>query len=113
MLSSLLQLALSRAREYNADLGAVEIMGDPEALASALAKMEEYQKRSVRRMFWPMNPKFPEASWLRTHPPTPERIRRLLDIRGNYYDTGNYVDSVSWGGYRVPSRTENRLFVHG
>ena len=35
---ALLQLSLSRRREYDADLGAVELTGDPEALASALTR---------------------------------------------------------------------------
>ena len=31
--------------------------------------------------FGPMVPRLPQASWLRTHPPTKERIRRLLEVR--------------------------------
>lgn len=80
-LSSLLQLALSRAREYNADMSAAELMGSPEALASALAKINKFQKNLFSRLLWPMVPRMPQASWLRTHPPTKERIRRLLEVR--------------------------------
>ena len=82
-LSSLLQLALSRTREYNADMSAVELMGNPEPLASALAKINRAQQRLYSRLMWPMMPRLPQASWLRTHPPTKERIRRLLAVREN------------------------------
>jgi heat shock protein HtpX len=80
-LSSLLQLGLSRAREYNADMSAAELTGNPEALATALAKIDRFQKNLFSRLIWPMVPRLPQASWLRTHPPTKERIRRLLEVR--------------------------------
>ena len=82
-LSSLIQLALSRTREYNADMSAAELMGNPEPLASALAKIERAAQSAYRRMFWPMVPRLPQVTLLRTHPPTKERIRRLLDLRDN------------------------------
>lgn len=81
-LSSLVQLALSRTREYSADLGAAELTGDPEALAAALAKMEHYQSGWLERILRPGYQKLPEASLLRTHPTTSERVRRLLSMRG-------------------------------
>ena len=82
-LSSLIRLALSRTREYNADLGAAKLTGNPEALASALAKIEKIQKRMIARTSWPMMPQMPQASWLRTHPPTKKRIQRLLALRAH------------------------------
>ncbi len=78
-LSALLQLALSRTREYDADLGAVELTGDPEALASALAKLERHNEGWLRRILLPGRGD-PEPSLLRTHPPTRERIRRLMEL---------------------------------
>jgi heat shock protein HtpX len=81
-LSGLLQLALSRAREYNADMGAAELMGDPMPLASALAKINTVQQNQFSRLLWPKVVRSPQASWLRTHPPTRERMRRLLDTGG-------------------------------
>ena len=80
-MSSLLQLALSRTREYNADMSAAELIGNPEALASALAKIDRVQKSLLSSLIWPMIPRLPQASWLRTHPPTRQRIRRLLEVR--------------------------------
>lgn len=77
-LSAMLQLALSRAREYRADIGAAELIGDGHTLASALAKMESFQKRYLRGLFWPRYQTGPGSALLRTHPPTTERVRRLL-----------------------------------
>lgn len=76
-LSALLQLALSRAREYDADLGAARLSGDPRGLAAALEKMERIQGGFLERIFMPGR-RVPEPSLLRTHPPTEERVRRLL-----------------------------------
>jgi len=79
-LMNLLQLALSRAREYDADLEAARLVGDPEALASALLKLERRQGRFWESMLSPRG-QVPEPTLLRSHPPTEERVRRLLDLR--------------------------------
>ena len=93
--ASLIQMAISRAREYEADRGGAEICGDPEALAEALGKIERYAQGL------PLNPAeaHPETAQMmiinpllggglsglfRTHPPTEERIRRLLEMTGRY-----------------------------
>jgi heat shock protein HtpX len=73
--SGLLQLALSRTREYDADVSAVQITGDPRGLASALAKLEHQRGNWMQRIFMARAP-----SWLMTHPSTAERIRRLMEI---------------------------------
>ncbi len=52
-LSSLLQLALSRSREFDADLGGASLTGDPEGLALALGKVERYQGRLWEDIFMP------------------------------------------------------------
>jgi heat shock protein HtpX len=86
----LIQLAISRSREYRADeVGAITI-GDPEALASALQKLETANARHPMNVGSPaqsslyiVNP-FRGASFaaiFSTHPPTPERVRRLRSMR--------------------------------
>lgn len=80
--SALLQLALSRTREYHADAGAADLTGDPAALASALAKMERVQGGLFERVLWPQKRRPTEPSALRSHPPTSERINRLLTLTG-------------------------------
>lgn len=79
VLSALLQLALSRTREFDADMDSVAISGDPEALASALEKMERYQGGVLERIFMPGR-REPHPSILRTHPETGERVRRLREV---------------------------------
>lgn len=79
LLSSLLQLALSRTREFDADLEAVRLMGEADSLASALAKLERRQGRFWEGLLLP-SPRDPGPSLLRTHPPTEERLRRLAEL---------------------------------
>ncbi len=91
--ASLIQMAISRAREFEADRGGAEISGDPRALASALDKIHRYAQgialapaeahpETAQMMI--INPL--SAGGLRglfsTHPPTEERIARLLAMAG-------------------------------
>jgi len=77
-LALLAQLGLSRVREFDADRLAAELTGDPQGLASALAKIERVS-RSWRAWLWPGWGN-PEPSWLRTHPATADRTARLLAL---------------------------------
>jgi len=77
-LSFLAQLGLSRVREYQADLGAVTLTKDPAGLASALQKID----RQLGGIFHYLLPGQVAPHWLRTHPPTRERIRRLQQLTG-------------------------------
>jgi heat shock protein HtpX len=75
---SLIQLALSRTREYDADLEAVSLTGDPGALVSALHKLERYQGKFWEDMRLPVPARrMPQPSLLRSHPKTEDRIARL------------------------------------
>jgi Zn-dependent protease with chaperone function len=80
-LSSLLQLALSRTREFDADLEAVGLTGDPLGLASALRRLENYTGRVWEDLMFPVPARrVPQPSLLRSHPTNDERISRLLAV---------------------------------
>ncbi len=91
MAAGLIQMAISRSREFEADRGGAEISGDPQALASALQKiqrhaqvtpMEAAERHPETAQMMIMNPL--SAGGLRglfsTHPPTEERVERLLEL---------------------------------
>lgn len=80
-ITTLLQLALSRAREFDADLDAAGLTGDPDGLAAALAKLDRYQRSAWEQILMP-GYRLPQPSVLRTHPPTGERIARLERLSG-------------------------------
>lgn len=80
-LSALLQLALSRIREFDADLEAAGLTGDPQGLASALSKIDQRHGSLWQRLLFP-GYRDPEPSLLRTHPDTDERIERLMELSG-------------------------------
>lgn len=79
-LSVLAQLGLSRTREYDADLNAAQLTGDPEGLARALVKIERVHGSFLERLLLPGRG-IPEPSTLRTHPRTEDRVRRLMELR--------------------------------
>jgi heat shock protein HtpX len=74
-----LRAALSRTRELVADATAAELTGKPWALASALAKLERQHASWLDRLLG-RRAAIPE--WLRSHPSTAERVRRLLQLGG-------------------------------
>ncbi len=79
-IGTLLQLALSRTREFEADLDAAALTGDPTGLAAALRRMERHQSRFWEDILLPGR-RAPDPSVLRTHPHTEERVRRLLELK--------------------------------
>jgi len=79
---SLLQLGLSRAREFDADLEAAMLTGDPMGLASALNRLETHTGHVWEDLTFPVpGRKVPQPSLLRTHPPTEERVARLRALK--------------------------------
>ncbi len=81
LLSSLLQLGLSRAREYDADLEAAQLTGNPSWLSSALLRLERHTGVFWEDLTMPVpGRKIPQPSVLRSHPTTANRIARLEEI---------------------------------
>lgn len=79
--SNLLQLGLSRVREFDADLEGARLTGDPEGLASALVKVERYTGRFWEDLMFPIPARrVPQPSVLRSHPTTEARIARLQEL---------------------------------
>ena len=95
--ATLIQMAISRAREFEADRGGAEICGDPNALADALAKIDAYARgipmptaeaHPATAQMMIMNPLSGGgiAGLFSTHPATEERVDRLRVMAG----TGRY-----------------------
>jgi heat shock protein HtpX len=85
--ASLIQLAISRSREYEADATGAAVTGNPYALARALQKLDEYSKRipmqaspSTAHLFIvaPLLGGGGFGSLFSTHPPMKDRIQRLI-----------------------------------
>lgn len=93
MAAALVQMAISRGREYEADRGGAEISGDPQALASALEKIEAYARGVVNlqaernpatsHMFI-INPLSGRGAdnLFSTHPATRNRVAALMNLAG-------------------------------
>ncbi len=90
--AALIQMAISRAREFEADHGGADFCGDPNALADALTKIDAYARgipmaaaeahpETAQMMI--MNPLSGGgiAGLFATHPPTEERVARLRAMR--------------------------------
>lgn len=83
--ATLLQMAVSRSREFGADATGAQLCGDPDALASALLKLERgaqvmpYDRSPATAHLFIVNPLSGRAlmKLFSTHPPTEERVARL------------------------------------
>jgi len=107
----LLRLAISRTREYRADEVGARTIGDPEALASALTKLEAANARRPLKVGSPaqaslyvVNPLHGGglAGLFSTHPPIADRVRRLRAMRPG--TSGGGVPRSRPVGAPLPSR---------
>jgi heat shock protein HtpX len=111
--ANILQMGLSRAREYDADLEAAMLTGDPAGLASALRKLEMHQAGLWERILLPGR-RLPEPSLLRSHPPTGERVKRLLSLyRPAPVDRFGEDEPFQLGGSHAPSHHRPRWRITG
>jgi heat shock protein HtpX len=87
--ATIIQLAISRQREYSADATGAEICGNPESLASALLRLEQGSQAIPMKVNQASEPLYivkpfsgrGMASLFSTHPPIEERVRRLRQMR--------------------------------
>jgi heat shock protein HtpX len=87
--ATIIQLAISRQREYSADATGAEIAGNPESLASALLRLEAGAQAIPMQTAQTTEPLYIVkpfsggglASLFSTHPPIEERVRRLRQMR--------------------------------
>jgi heat shock protein HtpX len=87
--ATIIQLAISRQREYSADATGAEICGNPESLASALLRLEQGAEAMPMQTAQTTEPLYIVkpfsgggfASLFSTHPPIEERVRRLRQMR--------------------------------
>jgi heat shock protein HtpX len=87
--ATVIQLAISRQREYAADAGGAEICGNPESLASALLRLEQgatampMQVNQAAEPLYIVKPFAGKgiAGLFSTHPPIEERVKRLRQMR--------------------------------
>ncbi len=87
--ASIIQLAISRQREYSADATGAEICGNPESLASALLRLEQGAQAIPMQVNQASEPLYIVKPFhgggvqalFSTHPPIEERVRRLRQMR--------------------------------
>ena len=88
--ASIIQLAISRQREFSADATGAQICGNPESLASALLRLEEGAKATPMKVneateclyiIKPLSGGRGMSNLFSTHPPIEERVRRLRQMR--------------------------------
>jgi heat shock protein HtpX len=113
MAAGLVQMGISRSREYEADRVGAEISGDPQALASALQKIEAYargipnygaQAHPATAHLWISNPLGGGLgdSLFSTHPSTENRVKALMAMGGQGWAAPQVETSVPRTAVRGP-----------
>lgn len=97
-LSGLLQMALARSREFNADRVAAALSGDPRGLASALVSLER-RARTWWELMFGYRAAPAQARLTDSHPPVRERVGRLLALAGERPPAAGRVRTIP---VRVP-----------
>jgi heat shock protein HtpX len=103
MAATIIQMGISRTREFEADAGSARLTGNPRALANALQKLQlAAQQRPIQG-----NPAFEPlliinafsgqgmANLFATHPSTEERIKRLLELEQEIKQLGSPAATAS------------------
>ncbi|HEV7227771.1 zinc metalloprotease HtpX [Brevundimonas sp.] len=127
MAAALVQMAISRSREYEADRVGAEIAGDPQALASALQKIETHARRIVNltaernpasAQLFIINPLAGKGAdnLFSTHPATGNRVKALMELaqkmdmprRAAPAPIPAAVISAPWSGTSVPETPATR-----
>jgi len=107
-ISAIIEFAIMRNREFDADTSAAELMGDPEPLMQALAILER-QATSWERYFIieRQNP------WFKTHPDSEERISRLAELEAMpwvHHPLGTILNNSIDVNHHFPPRSRNRFW---
>lgn len=102
--SDLLALSLSRTREFLADAGAVELTGDPAALAAALRRLkvlqgDDFERLASRAPAW--------LRWFRTHPTIEERVAALASASVVLRPALPEWQGAPWASLPPPRRRAN------
>jgi heat shock protein HtpX len=111
LLSIVVRLALSRAREFLADAGSVELTKNPDAMISALRKIEGRGElpgaTSAVMEMCVDNPREGFADLFATHPAVDRRVAALVRFAGGH-DPGAFVDRAPAGGWLNPWNSASR-----
>jgi heat shock protein HtpX len=103
--SILIRFAISRAREFLADAGSVELTKNPDAMIAALRKIEAHSVMptmpSRMHAFFIESPaRRPESGWLASHPTVDERVAALIAYAGGHdagMETSDHPLGRAWG----------------
>ena len=104
IMAMIIQMAISRTREFAADRAAAQLTGNPDALARALQRLESYartyplgREAEATQHLFIINPLTGKdmMHWFSTHPSTEDRIKALEKIKQQMYNGGIPTGSSS------------------